>query len=120
MTRQETVRTQFLPGSAGPSRSIVGSSDCAEIKGEKDSLALLEEILGCSSTDEGDLLPDWKNLFGDDEEASSSSLAAEVQTKENSFLPSQLLEHSFTSHLSALSGRFGRSVETMETVVFFH
>lgn len=58
-------------------------------------MALLNEILGCSSMDEGDLLPDWKNLLGDEEEASGS------------FLPSQLLDHSFTADLRPSSGRTG-------------
>lgn len=75
------------------------------MEGEKDSLALLNEILGCSSMDEGDLSPDWKHLFGDKEEESGWSPAAEEEPKEKSFLPSQLLDHSFTADPRALSGR---------------
>uniref|UniRef100_H3D266 Islet cell autoantigen 1 n=1 Tax=Tetraodon nigroviridis TaxID=99883 RepID=H3D266_TETNG len=93
-------------------RPVVESSDCPELEGE-DSLALLDEILGCSSLDEGDLSPDWKDLFGDNEEASSSSPAAEEQPEEKSFLPSQLLDHSFTVDpcpLSEASGTCSRDL----------
>lgn len=69
-------------------------------------MALLRDILGCSSMDDGDPSPDWKNLFGDTEEATSWSSAAEGQTRENSFLPSQLLDNSFSDDLSS-SGRTG-------------
>lgn len=87
---------------------MVDSSDCPELEGEKDSLALLDEILGCSCMDEGDLSPDWKTLFGDNREASSSSPAAEEpEPEEKSFLPSQLLDYSFTADLCPSAGRTG-------------
>uniref|UniRef100_H2T8E4 Islet cell autoantigen 1 n=1 Tax=Takifugu rubripes TaxID=31033 RepID=H2T8E4_TAKRU len=71
-----------------------------ELEGEKDSLALLQEILGCSATVGGDLYPD----FGDNKDATGWTLAAEEEPQDNSFLPSQLLDNSFNTDLRSSSG----------------
>ncbi|KAL3060012.1 hypothetical protein OYC64_014581 [Pagothenia borchgrevinki] len=77
---------------------------------EKDSMALLNEILGSTSVDEGDFSREWTEVFGDMEEGSSaaSGTAAEAQQKENSFfLPSHLLDQSLNNLQSSLSDRAG-------------
>ncbi|XP_039973693.1 islet cell autoantigen 1 [Xiphias gladius] len=74
--------------------------------GEKDSMALLNEILGGMSVDEGDFSREWTEVFGDTEEGTSaaSGRPAEAQQKENSlFLPSQLLDQNLNSLQSSLS-----------------
>ncbi|XP_044064126.1 islet cell autoantigen 1 [Siniperca chuatsi] len=73
---------------------------------EKDSMALLNEILGSMSVDEGDFSREWTKVFGDTEEGMSaaSGRPAEAQQKENSFfLPSQLLDQSLNNVQSSLS-----------------
>ncbi|XP_029694137.1 islet cell autoantigen 1 [Takifugu rubripes] len=82
----------------------VGDEDASdttrdELEGEKDSLALLQEILGCSATVGGDLYPD----FGDNKDATGWTLAAEEEPQDNSFLPSQLLDNSFNTDLRSSS-----------------
>uniref|UniRef100_A0A4W6G3C0 Islet cell autoantigen 1 n=1 Tax=Lates calcarifer TaxID=8187 RepID=A0A4W6G3C0_LATCA len=78
-----------------------------ELEGEeKDSMALLNEILGGMSVDEGDFSREWTEVFGDSEEGTSaaSGRQAEAQQKENSFfLPSQLLDQSLNNPQSSLS-----------------
>ncbi|KAK5862113.1 hypothetical protein PBY51_017542 [Eleginops maclovinus] len=77
---------------------------------EKDSMALLNEILGSMSVDEGDFSREWTEVFGDIEEGSSAApgRAAETQQKENSFfLPSHLLDQSLNNLQSSLSDRAG-------------
>ncbi|XP_045901995.1 islet cell autoantigen 1 isoform X1 [Micropterus dolomieu] len=78
-----------------------------ELEGEdKDSMALLNEILGSMSVDEGDFSREWTEVFGDTEEGMSaaSGRPAEAQQKENSFfLPSQLLDQSLNNLQSSLS-----------------
>ncbi|XP_024114290.1 islet cell autoantigen 1 [Oryzias melastigma] len=59
---------------------------------EKDNLALLSEILGSLSADEGDFSREWTEVFGD--EGASS---APPGPPEKSFLPSQLLDQSLSS-----------------------
>ncbi|KAF3692336.1 Islet cell autoantigen 1 69 kDa islet cell autoantigen [Channa argus] len=76
---------------------------------EKDSVTLLNEILGSMSVDEGDFSREWMEVFGDTEEGTSavSGRTAEVsQQEENSFfLPSQLLDQSLNkASLSDWSG----------------
>ena len=71
-------------------------------------MALLNEILGSTSVDEGDFSREWTEVFGDMEEGSSaaSGTAAEAQQKENSFfLPSHLLDQSLNNLQSSLSGQ---------------
>lgn len=71
-------------------------------------MALLNEILGSMSVDEGDFSREWTDVFGDTEEGTStaSGRPAETQQKENSFfLPSQLLDQSTNNLHSSLSGQ---------------
>lgn len=70
-------------------------------------MALLNEILGSMSVDEGDFSREWTEVFGDAEEGTSatSGRAAEAQQKENAFfLPSQLLDQSSDHRQSSPSG----------------
>lgn len=72
-------------------------------------MALLNEILGSMSVDEGDFSREWTEVFGDGEEGTSAASGrgpAEAQHKENSFfLPSQLLDQSLNNLQSSLSGQ---------------
>lgn len=71
-------------------------------------MALLNEILGSMSVDEGDFSREWTEVFGDTEEGAgtASGRPTEVQPKENSFfLPSQLLDQSASHPQSSLSGQ---------------
>ncbi|XP_054478143.1 islet cell autoantigen 1 isoform X1 [Anoplopoma fimbria] len=78
-----------------------------ELEGEdKDSMALLNEILGSMSVDEGDFSREWTEVFGDTDEGMIAALGkpAEAQQKENSyFLPSHLLDQSLNNQQSSLS-----------------
>lgn len=70
-------------------------------------MALLNEILGGMSVDEGDFSREWMEVFGDGEDGptTASSRPVEAQQKENSFfLPSQLLDQSLDDLQSSLSG----------------
>ncbi|XP_026173185.1 islet cell autoantigen 1 [Mastacembelus armatus] len=81
-------------------------SACPKLEGgEKDSVALLNEILGSMSVDEGDFSQEWTDVFGDTEEGTEPGRTVEVnQQKENSFfLPSQLLDQSLNNLQSSLS-----------------
>lgn len=72
-------------------------------------MALLNEILGGMSVDEGDFSREWTEVFGEAEEATSaaSSEPAEAQQQENSFfLPSQLLDQSLNNPQSSLTGQY--------------
>uniref|UniRef100_A0A8D3AVU6 Islet cell autoantigen 1 n=1 Tax=Scophthalmus maximus TaxID=52904 RepID=A0A8D3AVU6_SCOMX len=76
------------------------------LEGEEDSMALLNEILGGLSVDEGDFSREWTEVFGDTVEGTSavSGGPAEAQQKENSFfLPSQLLDQSLNNLHSPLT-----------------
>ncbi|XP_050931953.1 islet cell autoantigen 1 [Lates calcarifer] len=88
-----------------------------ELEGEeKDSMALLNEILGGMSVDEGDFSREWTEVFGDSEEGTSaaSGRQAEAQQKENSFfLPSQLLDQSLNNPQSSLSDWAGIAPQTI-------
>lgn len=73
---------------------------------EKDSMALLNEILGSMSVDEGDFSREWTEVFGDNDEGTStaSGKPAEAEQKEDSFfLPSQLLDQSLNNLQSSNS-----------------
>uniref|UniRef100_A0A3B5AMH2 Islet cell autoantigen 1 n=1 Tax=Stegastes partitus TaxID=144197 RepID=A0A3B5AMH2_9TELE len=93
-------------------RSDLLSAD-AELEGEeKDSMALLNEILGGLSVDDGDFSREWTEVFGETEEGTSaaSGRPAESQQKENSFfLPSQLLDQSLNNLQSSVSEATGTS-----------
>uniref|UniRef100_A0A671TWS3 Islet cell autoantigen 1 n=1 Tax=Sparus aurata TaxID=8175 RepID=A0A671TWS3_SPAAU len=73
---------------------------------DRDSMALLNEILGSMSVEEGDFSREWREVFGDTEEGTSAAPGgpAEAEQKENSFfLPSQLLDQSLNNVQSSLS-----------------
>nr|XP_020471202.1 islet cell autoantigen 1 isoform X1 [Monopterus albus] len=74
---------------------------------EKDSLALLNEILGSASVDEGDFCREWMEVFGHTQEGTSTPsdrTAETAQQKENAFfLPSQLLDQNLNNLQSSLS-----------------
>lgn len=75
-----------------------------EIEGEeKDSMALLNEILGSMSVDEGDFSREWTEVFGDTEEGTGT--ASGRPTENSFFLPSQLLDQSSNHLQSSLSGQ---------------
>ncbi|XP_034729455.1 islet cell autoantigen 1 isoform X1 [Etheostoma cragini] len=78
-----------------------------ELEGEeKDSMALLNEILGSMSVDEDDFSREWTDVFGDSEGGTSTASAGqtEPQQKENPFfLPSQLLDQSTNNLHSSFS-----------------
>ncbi|XP_029306736.1 islet cell autoantigen 1 [Cottoperca gobio] len=82
-------------------------SACPELEGEeKDSMALLNEILGSMSVDESDFSQEWTEVFGDGGEGTSaaSGRPAEDRLKEDSFfLPSQLLDQSLNNLHYSLS-----------------
>lgn len=75
-------------------------------------MALLNEILGGMSVDEGDFSREWMEVFGDTEEGTSVApgrTAEASQQKESSFfLPSQLLDQSLNNLQSSLSGQAER------------
>lgn len=93
-------------GGAGSAGSIpAGSGPEGE---ERDSLALLDQILGGLSTEDDDFSREWTEVFGDSEEALSPAPggAGEVppaQTGASFFLPSQLLDQSLSSLQSGQS-----------------
>lgn len=70
-------------------------------------MALLNEILGGLSVDEGDFSQEWTEVFGETEEGTSaaSTRPTEAQDKENFFLPSQLLDQSLNNLQSSISGQ---------------
>lgn len=73
---------------------------------EKDSMALLNEILGSLSVDEGDFSQEWTEVFGESDEGTNAASGGltEAQHKENSFfLPSQLLDQSLNNLQSSLT-----------------
>lgn len=70
-------------------------------------MALLNEILGGLSVDEGDFSQEWTEVFGETEEGTraASTRPTEAQDKENFFLPSQLLDQSLNNLQSSISGQ---------------
>lgn len=71
-------------------------------------MALLNEILGTMSVDDGDFSREWTEVFGDTEEGTSaaSGRPADAQQEENSFfLPSQLFDQSLNNPQSSLQGQ---------------
>uniref|UniRef100_A0A3B4GYX4 Islet cell autoantigen 1 n=1 Tax=Pundamilia nyererei TaxID=303518 RepID=A0A3B4GYX4_9CICH len=88
--------------------SIVMQENQTQSEGEEtDSMALLNEILGGLSVDEGDFSQEWTEAFGETEEGTSaaSTRPTEAQDKENFFLPSQLLDQSLNNLQSSISGQ---------------
>lgn len=92
-------------------------SACPKSEGkEKDSTALLNEILGGLSVDEGDFSREWIAVFGETEDGTSlaSSRLAETQQEDNSFfLPSQLLDQSLNILPSSTSGQREHNEESI-------
>ncbi|XP_053288679.1 islet cell autoantigen 1 [Pleuronectes platessa] len=82
-------------------------SSCPELDGEEDSLALLKEILGGLSVDEGDFSREWTEVFGDSEDGTSAAAAGRPadarQEEDDFFLPSHLLDQSLNNLHSPLS-----------------
>lgn len=75
---------------------------------EEDSAALLNEILGGLSVDEGDFSQAWTEVFGTGEQLNTAPGKApeSSQRGENSFfLPSQLLDQSLNNLQSPLAGQ---------------
>ncbi|XP_061101504.1 islet cell autoantigen 1 [Conger conger] len=74
--------------------------------GERDEMALLNEILNSSSLEEGDFSQQWSAVFGEDDLAGSASRAGQVDTppeESSCFLPSQLLDQNMNSLHSPFS-----------------
>nr|XP_040020962.1 islet cell autoantigen 1 [Gasterosteus aculeatus aculeatus] len=86
-------------------------SACPELEGEeKDSMALLNEILGSTSVEDSDFSREWTEVFGDTEDGASTAPGrpAEAQRMESSFfLPSQLWDQSLSDQRSTLSDLAG-------------
>ena len=84
-------------------------SSCPELEGEEDSLALLNELLGGLSVDDGDFSREWTEVFGDSEDGTSAAAAgrpADARQEETDFfLPSHLLDQSLNNLHSSLSGQ---------------
>lgn len=77
---------------------------------EKDSTALLNEILGSISVAESDFTPEWMDVFGRasgvPEAAAAQAGAGEDEQRQPAFfLPSQLLDHSASQLQSSHSGQ---------------
>lgn len=69
-------------------------------------MALLNEILGTWSVDEGDFSREWTEVFGESDEGTNTASggSTEAQHKENAFfLPSQLLDQSLNNLQSSLT-----------------
>ncbi|KAG9345212.1 hypothetical protein JZ751_009757, partial [Albula glossodonta] len=74
--------------------------------GEKDDMALLNEILNSSSLEEGTFSQEWRAVFGEGDPSGSAGKAGptEPQPEESScFLPSQLLDQNMNSLQSPFS-----------------
>ncbi|KAG7469650.1 hypothetical protein MATL_G00131090 [Megalops atlanticus] len=74
--------------------------------GEKDDMALLNEILNSSSLDEGEFSQEWRAVFGEEDPPGSASEAGhtEIHHEQSScFLPSQLLDHNMNKLQSPFS-----------------
>ncbi|XP_010888189.2 islet cell autoantigen 1 isoform X2 [Esox lucius] len=76
--------------------------------GERDSMALLNEILGSMSLDEGEFSREWQEVFGDGDQgsgATSKGGPVVTQHEEDSsfFLPSHLLDQNKNNLQSSLS-----------------
>ncbi|XP_060905825.1 islet cell autoantigen 1 [Labrus mixtus] len=88
-------------------------SNYPDLEGEeKNSMALLNEILGSMSVDEGDFSREWTEVFGDNEEGTSAASGGRVdaeQREESFFLPSQLWDQSLNNPQSSMSDWAGIS-----------
>lgn len=80
-------------------------------------MALLNEILGSMSVDEGDFSREWMEVFGHSDEGMrpASGGPTEAQPQENAFfLPSQLLDQGSNHLQSSLSGQNIGALMTQE------
>ncbi|KAJ8415943.1 hypothetical protein AAFF_G00405000 [Aldrovandia affinis] len=74
--------------------------------GERDEMALLNEILNSSSLDEGDFSQQWCAVFGEEDSPGSASKAGPTETppeEASCFLPSQLLDQNMNNFQSPFS-----------------
>uniref|UniRef100_A0A8C7IRI1 Islet cell autoantigen 1 n=1 Tax=Oncorhynchus kisutch TaxID=8019 RepID=A0A8C7IRI1_ONCKI len=76
--------------------------------GERDSMALLNEILGSTSLDEGEFSQEWQEVFGKGDQGSGATsrggLVGPQQEEDSSiFLPSHLLDQNRNNLQSSLS-----------------
>ncbi|XP_067094462.1 islet cell autoantigen 1 [Osmerus mordax] len=89
-------------------RQIPGSEDLLstyqEHEGERESMALLNEILGSTSLDEGEFSREWSEVFGEGWMSEGSRPAESQQEDEDSFfLPSHLLDQNMNNLQSSIS-----------------
>lgn len=75
--------------------------------GERDSMALLNEILGSTSLDEGEFSQEWQEVFGKGDQGSGATsrggLVEPQQEEDSIFLPSHLLDQNRNNLQSSLS-----------------
>uniref|UniRef100_A0A1A7YZ75 Islet cell autoantigen 1, 69kDa n=2 Tax=Iconisemion striatum TaxID=60296 RepID=A0A1A7YZ75_9TELE len=108
-TRPETTDDQLIS---------MGNENCSDRNGEeseeveKDSMTLLNEILGGLFVDEGDFSQDWTDVFGETEASAACGGSTKTRERENSFfLPSQLLDQSSNkSSISDWTGIISESI----------
>ncbi|XP_054596848.1 islet cell autoantigen 1 isoform X1 [Nothobranchius furzeri] len=106
--RPETTDDQLISLGNGNSSDKTGE-ESEEV--EKDSLTLLNEILGGLFVDE-DFSQNWTDVFGETEASAAGGGSADTRERENSFfLPSQLLDQSLNkSSISDWTGLTSESV----------
>ncbi|XP_061771476.1 islet cell autoantigen 1 isoform X6 [Nerophis ophidion] len=78
--------------SLGNDNSSTKEGDADSAMEEKDSLALLEEILGGISVHDGDFSQEWSQAFGEEEEEVTDPASSTPTDASSMFLPSQLLD----------------------------
>ncbi|XP_061918673.1 islet cell autoantigen 1 isoform X4 [Entelurus aequoreus] len=78
--------------SLGNDNSSTKEGDADSAMEEKDSLALLEEILGGISVHDGDFSQEWRQAFGEEEEEATDTASSTPTDAPSLFLPSQLLD----------------------------
>ncbi|XP_072769143.1 islet cell autoantigen 1 isoform X2 [Nerophis lumbriciformis] len=77
--------------SLGNDNSSTKEGDADSATEEKDSLALLEEILGGISVHDGDFSQEWRQAFGEEAEVTDTASSTPMDAP-SLFLPSQLLD----------------------------
>ncbi|XP_048883065.1 islet cell autoantigen 1 [Brienomyrus brachyistius] len=83
-------------------------SDYLEAEGgQRDEMALLNEILNSSTLDEGDFSKEWREVFGEEEPTGTSSMTgmagAPPEEESSCFLPSQLLDQNMNNLQSSFA-----------------
>lgn len=103
----EAVSGRFFEDTNTGSQNLL--SDYQDEDGEeKESMALLNEILGSTSLDEGDFSREWREVFGEGSalEAARVGPVEPQQGEESSFfLPSHLLDQNINNVQSSISER---------------